>query len=71
MYLRVPAAAAASRANEKEPGGPAQRTRRETSPVRGGEGQLGGPAEDSGTAETRRLQVNIASHMMISEGLQS
>ena len=53
-----PAAPEASRADEKEPGGPAQRAGGETPPARGGEGQLGGPAEDSGTAETRRLQVN-------------
>ncbi len=68
--MTVSAAPEASRADEEEPGGPAQRTGGETSTTRGGEGELGGTAEDSGAAETRRLQVNTPSHTTITDGIQ-
>lgn len=65
----VPTAPEASRADEKEPGGPAPRAGRETPPTGRGESQLGGPAQDSGTAETRRLQVKTPTHVVIHNGL--
>lgn len=65
----VPTAPEASRADEKEPGGPAPRAGGETPPTGRGESQLGGPAQDSGTAETRRLQVKTPTHVVIHYGL--
>lgn len=65
----VSTASEASRADEKEPGGPAPRAGRETPPTGRGESQLGGPAQDSGTAETRRLQVKTLTHVVIHNGL--
>lgn len=51
-------ASAASRANEEEPGGSAQRAGGEKTCVRGGESKLGGPAAP-GAAETGGLQVQV------------
>lgn len=65
----LPAAPEASRADEKEPGGPAPRAGRETPPTGRGESQLGGPAQDSGTAETRRLPVKTPTRVVIHSGL--
>lgn len=67
--LAVPTAPEASRADEEEPGGPTPRVGRETPPTGRGESQLGGPAQDSGTAETRRLQVKTPTHVVIHNGL--
>lgn len=62
--LCSPSAGAAPRADEAEPGGPVQRAGGEAASVRGGEGQLGGPAANPGAAEAGRLQVSTAQHTL-------
>lgn len=53
------AAAAASRADEEEPGGSAQGARGKETSVRGREGELGDPAAHPRAAETRQVSTNI------------
>lgn len=61
----LPAASAASRTDEEEPGGSAQGARGEEARVRGGESQLGDPAAP-GAAETGGVQVRLAHQLLLS-----
>lgn len=65
-------AAAASRADEEEPGGSAQGARGKKTSVRGGENELGEPTAHPRAAETRRLKVQTVTHTnksVLPEGL--